>query len=397
MPSELLALVDVHKHQFSLEDEGCFGTFAGWTNAWDVVNVGVAEGLLTVFTARADGRVPVTVRIAEDEPTLDFDHWSSVVDAGLTCPSGRLSIRELTGDPRRARAIEIAPVPHRARVFMGNVDSASYDGADGADHYLVVLWPGEPSAPHARKRRGTVDEPRRTLRLGLEECLALLEDEERHLRYVAIAELARHGGDEALDAVQRAVSGSEVDRHLAAHALALTRPFRLDRVAGNIADPSPLVRGAALAVLGDAIVDFEFERLAPLDVDACYDLVQRGRADLDVFVRRTAEIVTRELDANAEAMREAGGEMESPEPSTRSSALVRALGEYVERLLREGLLETEEGFLREVAVEAVLAALEASEHARSRRGAAIADALAELPGVVDVFATDEDLERLLRP
>ena len=89
--------------------------------------------------------------------------------------------------------------------------------------------------------------------------------------------------------------------------------------------------------------------------------------------------------------------MESPEPATRSSALVRALGEYVERLVREGLLETEVGFRREAAVEAVLTALEASEHARSRRGAAIADALAELPGVVDVFATDEDLERLLRP
>lgn len=391
MARELHTLVDVHKHQFSLIDPER-EEFELWTNAWDIVHVGVSTQTLTVFTSRADGRVPLMVRVLSEEPTVEADRWSGVVEgAHLHCPSGSLAIDELTGSLSDAPRLAIPPVPHRALVCFGDVDSSGYDGRDGADHYLVLLWPGEPETPRARKKYRYVDRPRLEPRLPIEDARALAESAEPHDRFHGLVELARHGGAQAL--TRLLATEGEVARHHACCALGLVHPLPMDALEAFATDASPRVRAAAISVLHDALFAVDSGEREPLDPDRCYGIVQLGLNDSHPEPLAAAEAAICELDAMADYLRAATLAEGAP---GQTSDLERAARAYLGRLIERSLLETEPGFDPQRATEAVIGAMGAMEYGRSGLGAALADALIEVDGVVDVFATDEELEAALR-
>lgn len=392
MAREIHTLVDVHKHQFSLVDEAR-EDFEVWTNDWGVVHVGVSPQTLTVFTARADGRVPLTVRLLAEEPTVDLERWSGVVEgAHLHCPSGRLRVDELMGDPSRMPTLAIEPVPHAGLVCFGDVDSAGYDMRDGADHYLILLWPGRPTTPVARKKHRHAMDVRLEPRLSIGEALARVESPEPHDRFHAVAELARHGGSEAI--ARLVATEGEVDRHHACCALALAHPLPMGALETFATDASARVRTAALVVLHDALFAVDSGERESLDVDRCYDLVRPRLSDPDPEPRSVAESVLRELDAMADDMRElTEGE---PGPPGQISAVEATALAFLDRLTQRGLLKTTAGYVPERAAEAVIETVAAAAHATSGLGSALADALVDVRGVDELFASDEELEAALR-
>lgn len=105
------------------------------------------------------------------------------------------------------------------------------------------------------------------------ECLALLNDTDRHIRYAAIAELARYGTSSALDALLEAVdAGEEADRLYAVSSLHLCPTPALPALARAIEGEYHRVRHQALLVLLESELQLE-------DFDAVSRIVERAKKE----------------------------------------------------------------------------------------------------------------------
>nr|HEX4315927.1 hypothetical protein [Kofleriaceae bacterium] len=235
-------------------------------------------GRLRVFTERAVGVVPVTVeRVASEPAAVDAAPWwvrvERVVGEG--------------GD-------ELA-----ALVYAADLDSADPDGSTGADHYHVVVWAARGGVqPGNVVVYRPVLHARRTPVLSLERCAELAASAELHARLHALPELARHGGAEALarlDAV--ADAGDELERASVVGALSVGLPICVARLARYAVDADERVRRAVLPVVHRAMLDYEFERAATLDVDAAYAVLGRYAADGSRSLQDQASGLLTELDA----------------------------------------------------------------------------------------------------
>ncbi|WP_143140127.1 HEAT repeat domain-containing protein [Nannocystis exedens] len=275
---------------------------------------------------------------------------------------------------------------HRLLVCAGNLDGCDRDGSIGPDHYRVVLWPGMPEPPRVVKAYEPALHMRRTPTMPLAWCMELAASTDRAARYHAIAELARHGTDEALARLEAcARRGDALDRVLVVQALGLGDPVRLDRLEVFLDDPQPEVRFAVLSVLHHAMLDFEFDEraAATLDTDVAYRILHRASAGRDASVREGIAKLTSYLDGLVDLV---------PPAADAETIHARSL---LARLCDEGLLAVDSDFDLEAAARAVAAAIDESEDDASTTAAAIADTVVDLPGVVELYADEDALARIL--
>lgn len=108
-------------------------------------HLGIAHGTLCIHTARYV-EVPVRVEVRDTPELVDWTGWDFVVEASLDVPSGCLVIHGPAGELEDPH-IALAPGTYRARVYYGGIATVSGDALEGADHYLVMLWPAPSAQP----------------------------------------------------------------------------------------------------------------------------------------------------------------------------------------------------------------------------------------------------------
>ncbi|GLK56696.1 hypothetical protein JOD31_002729 [Methylopila capsulata] len=104
-----------------------------------------AHGIV-VHTAR-NMSVPVRVEWLDQRPAPDIDAFDHVADAGFSSPTGRLVLAGMTDDEATAPRLAVPAGPIGLRVSFSGLDTLSDDGLDGADRYLVQLWPESECPP----------------------------------------------------------------------------------------------------------------------------------------------------------------------------------------------------------------------------------------------------------
>ena len=97
----------------------------------------VAEHVVVIRPVR-NMIVPVTFEVHDAAPGCSLDDWDHVAECSISCPSGKFSIQECSGDS--VGSIIVAAGTYRIRVYYGNLASLSADGLDGDDRYLLTIW-----------------------------------------------------------------------------------------------------------------------------------------------------------------------------------------------------------------------------------------------------------------
>ena len=251
MAKAVTRVVEVSHHQFALAD---IDAELDLDRDSQADRVRAQNDMLTISTDRASGNVPVTLEVHDVEPRLDRyrRHWSVVILAAITCKSGQLEIREL--GPRKPQTdMHLAPGLYAVAVCMADLDSVSYDSNQGADHYKLLLWPSTDPVELTVWKTSPVMDKHRVAPLRSEgECLELTSESDRHTRYSAMAELARHATSRALACLLEVVnSNEEVDSLYAVSSLYLCPVLAASALARAFENESILVRHQVLVVISE--------------------------------------------------------------------------------------------------------------------------------------------------
>ena len=111
-------------------------------------HLGVAPGVLAIFTARHYGTVRLEILLMSVQPDDDFTGWDNVVEASIALPSGCLVAFGPESYPPLGSRIAIAQGAYRARVYAGGIEALDDEYApEGPDHYRVALWPAPYQPP----------------------------------------------------------------------------------------------------------------------------------------------------------------------------------------------------------------------------------------------------------
>jgi hypothetical protein len=116
-------------------------------------HLGVAPGVLSVFTPRSYGSVPLEIHVRDSAPTdEDVTAWDHVVEASLELASGCLVAYGPESVLSRPPGITVPTGMYRVRVYWGGIEMVNENTREGPDHYRVDLWLAayrEPTLLHA--------------------------------------------------------------------------------------------------------------------------------------------------------------------------------------------------------------------------------------------------------
>jgi len=126
-------------HQFYLEDAEMFRYVPeDYTNEDLRRRIKTGNNVVIVQPER-NMTVPVELEVLGLPPDDELESWQHVAEASLDLPSGKLRIEECTGDVKDD--LQLEPNSYRVRVYFSGLDTLSFDGLDGDDHYKIVMWP----------------------------------------------------------------------------------------------------------------------------------------------------------------------------------------------------------------------------------------------------------------
>jgi hypothetical protein len=100
-----------------------------------------ADGVAVFCDSHWTTRTPVTLALADTEPTIDLDEFDHVVIAGLSCPSGELRIfgPEQTGAGELQ--VQLPGGMYGLAVCGAQFGAGDEYDANGTDRYTLTLWP----------------------------------------------------------------------------------------------------------------------------------------------------------------------------------------------------------------------------------------------------------------
>ncbi|HEY7092871.1 MAG TPA: hypothetical protein VH393_06815 [Ktedonobacterales bacterium] len=103
-------------------------------------HLGVALGVLALFTAKRHGIVSLDLIVCSGPPDDDFAYWDSVVEASLDLPSGCAVAIAPESSSEDGLRVTLPAGLYRARVYAGGIDTTDEYMMEGQDHYRVVFW-----------------------------------------------------------------------------------------------------------------------------------------------------------------------------------------------------------------------------------------------------------------
>jgi hypothetical protein len=110
-------------------------------------HLGVAPGVLALFTAKWHGTVELDLIVRAGPPGEDISDWDNVVEASLELPSGCMVALAPESSRDDGLRIALSAGMYRARVYAGGVDTVDEYMMEGQDQYRVVLWPAPFAEP----------------------------------------------------------------------------------------------------------------------------------------------------------------------------------------------------------------------------------------------------------
>lgn len=121
-------LMDAEQNPYAPED---------WTND-DVQKRIKTDKYIVVIQPERNMTVPVELEILNFAPEEDSKDWDHIAEASLDLPSGKLQIEECCGETKDTLILHSGS--YRIRAFYGGLDTLSFDGLEGDDHYKIVMW-----------------------------------------------------------------------------------------------------------------------------------------------------------------------------------------------------------------------------------------------------------------
>jgi hypothetical protein len=129
-------------HQFYLWDRGMTAKAPEDYNDDDVKRRVKTGPHVVVIQPERNATVAVELEIHDAEPRYDATEWDHIAEASLHLPTGQLQVHECTGGP--VADLQVDPGWYRVRSLHGGFDAIDESRIEGADYYLVVLWPAPP-------------------------------------------------------------------------------------------------------------------------------------------------------------------------------------------------------------------------------------------------------------
>ncbi len=189
--------VEVDHHQLAFEDSKQRGqpfAFATLADGVEAQRYGVVLHL-----RRAAGSIPVLVEVLDGPPTAEaLDSFHLVSEASFEAPSGKLVLSSTAGGPEPTFAVPRGSLRLQAR--QADLDTSTYDGSDGADHYRVLLWPAPLAKTKVLRSRAVDDDVLFPAERPLARLEADLSAEDPTARCLAVVEGLRHVAEGHTDA-----------------------------------------------------------------------------------------------------------------------------------------------------------------------------------------------------
>lgn len=159
MARPLETVVHIAHHQFFVQDAEARWDGQFRNNPWAQEGPGVADGLLGVLSPRAAGPAPVFLEIHRKEPVLPNDRFCKITEADLEILSGTLQIfGEENTESLPGLDFRVTPGTYTVRILYADLNTVTYGGCDGAEHYFLQMYPLELSAIFAEETEGASGE-----------------------------------------------------------------------------------------------------------------------------------------------------------------------------------------------------------------------------------------------
>ncbi|APR80820.1 Hypothetical protein A7982_06167 [Minicystis rosea] len=194
----LETVVYVAAHQLYLRDPDVEWDGAYTNDPWSGGDgLGVAKGVIGVQSPRAAAHAPVFVELLDGAPGEAPSRFIKVTTASVDVSKGRLAVMgEENEESSKPLEFELAPGTYEVRVLYADLDTITYDDDDGAEHYVIQLWPGSEKEAEIVRGSDPVDEPVRTTTTPHAAAEADLKSDDASTAAHALVELARAGGVE---------------------------------------------------------------------------------------------------------------------------------------------------------------------------------------------------------
>jgi hypothetical protein len=234
----------------------------------------VGDGVIAVQTPRAAGLVPVFVEVLGSAPGEAPARFARVTEASIEVTGGKLRVEGEDNDVSLPPLeIPLANGSWTVRVLYAHEDTCTYDDDDGAEHYMLQLYPGATEA--------------------------------RELRQAERPEMpVRTAGTTSIDALRSALKSNDPSERASA-AVELARSEQFDDVVRTFGtDPSPGVRLAAagaLRLMGNpASLIGAAERFAP-SLREAEAIFRRSRGPFSVLDKGSTRLAEQLDDARGRA------------------------------------------------------------------------------------------------
>lgn len=219
------SIVYVAQHLFFVRDPSVEFDGSFTNDPWSGDNLGTAPGTIGVQSPKGGGNAPVFVQVLDALWTNEAPaRFEKVAEGSIECPSGTLVIEGEQNDVSASPLeIQLEPGTWRARVLFADLDSATYDDEDGAEHYVIQLARGEAVEARVTRANEPVDDPIRAYNgeQSADELEAIARGADASAACSALVALARMGESERVVAL--AEGARDVLRLTAVNALWLAK------------------------------------------------------------------------------------------------------------------------------------------------------------------------------
>ncbi len=244
-------VVYVAHHQFYLEDANLDWDGRYSNNPWGRGDgLGIAAGVIGVLTSRAAAHTPVFVELLDKVPSEPDSSFDKVTAASIDVSSGALRVLgEENNESSPALEISLPAGTYEIRVLYANLDTITYDDDDGAEHYVIQVFPGAAREPAILRPFEAVDDPVRTTSKTKADVESGLASNDPSVCARALVDLARCG---AIDIVADAAS-KHASRAMRLHAVNALRLVNARQAL------EPLAKSEDLAIRGNVTRALERE------------------------------------------------------------------------------------------------------------------------------------------
>lgn len=102
----------------------------------------VTEGSICIFTVR-NMDVPLTIKIVDKRPDINFDLYDQIVEASITISSGILSISDVMEQIDNRLEFRISAGTYQALIGYQGLNTLRENELEGDDAYILFLWKAE--------------------------------------------------------------------------------------------------------------------------------------------------------------------------------------------------------------------------------------------------------------